>query len=148
VLVSAVSVPDQHQTSSEAFDAGAQVAEWVELWNTRDLARLDELFLADSRVTYFSSELEGLIQGPSAVRAHHEGFGFVDGGVEPEQELWVEDVRSSVFGSTAVVTAIWLFGDRAAPADSISRGPMTAVYTWADDGYRIAHMHFAEYLPE
>jgi hypothetical protein len=56
-----------------------------------------------------------LAQGFDAVRAHHEGFGFVAGGTEPDQELWVEDVRSPVFGNAAVIGAIWLFGDRAAP---------------------------------
>ena len=132
----------------QSLDADAHVEAWVELWSTRDLALVDELFLNDSSVTYFSSEREGLIQGFAAVRAHHEGFGFVDGGTEPEQELWVEDVRSSAFEGVAVVGAIWLFGDRSAPPEGISRGPMTAVYIWSGDRYRIAHMHFAEYLPD
>jgi hypothetical protein len=48
----------------------------------------------------------------------------------------VEDVRSAVFGDAAVVGAIWLFGDRSAPPKSISRGPMTIVYTWTGDRYR------------
>jgi hypothetical protein len=137
-------VPDQSQTPLDAFDADTHIAAWVELWNTRDLTRLDELFLSDSSLTYFSSEREGLIQGPAAMREHHEGFGFIAGGMEPEQELWVEDVQSSAYGKVAVVTATWLFGDRSASADSISHGPMTVVYTWADDRFRIAHMHFAD----
>jgi ketosteroid isomerase-like protein len=148
VLVPSCGPNDRPPASPEAFDAEADVAAWVELWNTRDLARVDELFVNDSSVTYFSSEREGLIEGFAAVRAHHEGFGFVEGGTEPEQELWVEGVRSAVFGNVAVVGAIWQFGDRAAPPDSISRGPMTAVYTWTGDRYRIAHMHFAEYQPD
>jgi ketosteroid isomerase-like protein len=139
------SAPDESRTVPEEFDAEAHLAAWVELWATRDLARVDELFLADSSLTYFSSEREGLIQGIAAVREHHAGFGFLDGGAEPDQELWVEELQSSVYGTVAVVTGIWLFGDRRAPPDSISRGPMTIVYTWTDDGYRIAHMHFAEY---
>jgi hypothetical protein len=118
------------------------------MWNTRDLTRVEELFLSGSSVTYFSSEREGLIQGFAAVRVHHEGFGFVEGGTEPEQELWVEEVQSVPFGTVVVVTGIWLFGDRSAPPDDISRGPMTVVYTWAGDRYRIAHMHFSEYQPD
>ena len=147
VLLAACGPTDRPQARPE-FDADTQVTAWLDMWNTRDLARVDELFLNDSSVTYFSSEREGLIQGFAALRAHHRGFGFVDGGTEPDQELWVADVRSSVYGEVAVVGAIWLFGDRSAPPDSISRGPMTAVYIWADGRYRIAHMHFAEYLPE
>ncbi|MGD2153287.1 MAG: hypothetical protein PVG79_08455 [Gemmatimonadales bacterium] len=148
VLVASCGPADRSPAPPETFDVDAQVAAWVELWNTRDLALVDELFLNDSSVTYFSSEREGLIQGFDAVRAHHEGFGFVEGGTEPDQELWVEDVWSAVFGDAAVVGAIWLFGDRAAPPESISRGPMTVVYVWAGDRYRIAHMHFAEYPPD
>lgn len=149
LLVAACGPTDSSPATPETFDADAQIAAWVELWNTRDLAGVDELFLNDSTVTYFSSEREGLIEGFAAVRAHHEGFGFVEGGREPEQELWVSDVRTSVYGDAAVVVAIWQFGDRAAPLlDSISRGPMTAVYIWAGDRYRIGHMHFAEYRPD
>ncbi|NIO33197.1 MAG: DUF4440 domain-containing protein [Gemmatimonadetes bacterium] len=148
VLIAACGPTDRPPASPETFDAESHVAAWVDLWNTGDLARVDELFLTDSSVTYFSSEREGLIEGFAAVRAHHEGFGFVDGGTQPEQELWVADVRSSMYGDVAVVGAIWQFGDRSAPVDSIQRGPMTAVYVRAGDRYRIAHMHFAEYLPD
>jgi hypothetical protein len=72
-------------------------------------------------------------------------MGFVAGGEAPAQELWVGDAHASVFGPTAVVTAKWYFGDRTAPPDSVQRGPMTAVYVWSSDRYRIAHMHFADY---
>ena len=145
VFVAACGAPNQSRTSSSAFDADAHIAAWVELWNTRDLSQVDELFLTDLRVSYFSSELDGLIRGPAAVRDHHQGFGFVEGGIEPEQELWVEDIQSSIYGSAAVVPAVWLVGDRSAHRDSISHGPMTVVYTLVDDRYRIAHIHFANY---
>jgi len=145
VFAASCSRTDQAGTSPDIFDAEAHVAAWVQLWDTYDLTRVDELFLADTSLTYFSSEREGLIQGLAAVRAHHEGFGFIEGGKEPEQELWVEDVHSSALGTAAVVKGIWFFGDRSAPRDSVSRGPMTVVYVWADDRYRIAHMHFADY---
>lgn len=117
---------------------------WVELWATYDLARVDDLFLADPRLSYFSSEKEGLMVGPSAIRAHHEGFEFVVGGRVPEQELWVDDVHVSEFGNIAVVGAMWHFGDRASPGEA-SRGPMTVVYVDEGQGPRIAHMHFADY---
>ena len=125
------------------LDVNAHVAEWVEFWGTYDLSKLDDLFLADA--TYLSSEREGLIVGLDALREHHAGFGFVDGGFEQEQELWVEDVQASAFESSAVVTAVWFFGDRGAPREGVSRGPMTAVYVWTDDGFKIAHMQFGNY---
>jgi len=133
------------------FDADAYVAAWSELWSTYDLDKVDALFLADPAPTYFSSEKEGLIVGLDAIREHHAGFGFVPGGSPPAIELWLEDVHATVFESTAVVNATWYFGDRAA-ADSgepgaVQKGPMTVVYVLDGDSYKIAHMHFAEYLP-
>ena len=130
--------------AAPAFDTDAVIASWVGLWATYDLDVVDELFLTDARVTYFSSETEGLITGIEAVREHHAGFGFVSGGVVPEQELWVEDVHATELGLTAVVGATWYFGNRDERA-SAQRGPMTAVYVADRAGYRIAHMHFATY---
>ena len=134
----------QSSVTAEPFDTNAEVGAWVHLWNTYDLSLLDDLFLTDDRVTYLSSEREGLIRGVDALRAHHEGFGFVPGGREPEQALWVDDVEATSFGPTSVVTGVWYFGDETTP-ETAQRGPMTIVYVWTADGYRIAHMHFASY---
>ena len=53
---------------------------WVELWNTYNLDMVEELFLTDDRVTYFSSEKRGLIEGYEAlirlrVRGGGQGHG-------------------------------------------------------------------------
>ncbi len=53
------------------------VQDWVEMWNTYDLDQVQRLFLDDQRLTYFSSEKEGIIRGMDAVLEHHRGFGFV-----------------------------------------------------------------------
>jgi len=79
-------------------DVQELITSWVAMWNSCDLAMVDQLFLLDSRVSYFSSEKEGLIQGIDAVRNHHVGFGFVDGGKSQENKLWVKDVQVSDFG--------------------------------------------------
>lgn len=126
------------------FDPEAHVAAWVRMWGTYDLDLVRALFLPDARVTYLSSEREGLIEGFDALIPHHEGFGFVSGGLSPESELWVEDVAGTSLGNSAVVTGVWFFGDRA-ERDAAGRGPMTVVYTLYGDEYRIAHMHFANY---
>jgi hypothetical protein len=117
----------------------------VALWTSYDLDRVDRLFLRDDRVTYFSSEKEGLIRGIENVREHHRGFGFVPGGKKAERELWVDRVESDDFGDTLVVTAIWYFGDPKKPAAENQRGPMTMVYVRAAGEYRIAHLHFGNY---
>jgi ketosteroid isomerase-like protein len=104
---------------------------------------VDRLFLQDDRVSYFSSEKEGAVIGIEAVREHHRGFGFVEGGKEQPNKLWVEELQTSAFGPTAVVTAIWFFQR---PDGTVQRGPVTMVYVKVDKEFRIAHMHFANYL--
>ena len=41
--------------SDPVFDAKL-VDAWVSIWNSYDLSKVEELFLNDSRVAYFSSE--------------------------------------------------------------------------------------------
>lgn len=88
---------------------GDLVQEWVEMWNAYDLDRVGELFLPEGRLTYFSSEAEGVIRGFGAVVEHHRGFGFVPGGQERGTRLWVEALTEDDFGSVAVLTGIWYF---------------------------------------
>ncbi|MFC1639983.1 hypothetical protein ACFL3B_04380 [Gemmatimonadota bacterium] len=132
--------------SVPAFDTDEYLSAWVNLWNTYDLSMVDDLFLTDSNVTYFSSEREGLIKGISAVRTHHEGFGFVPGGKVVEQELWVNDVHTATHGPTAIVTGVWFFGQRDNAPDNVQRGPFTFVYVIKGPEYRLAHLNFGTYL--
>ena len=132
-------------TATPAFDVERETDAWVELWRTYDLDLVDNLFLADSTVTYLSSEREGLIRGIDALREHHEGFGFISGGSPPASELWLEDMHATGHDDAVVVTAVWFFGDRAVSRDSIQRGPVTFVYVYRDDRYRIAHVQFGNY---
>ncbi len=129
--------------ASRGFDKETEVGRWVRLWNTYNLDMVDELFLQDNRVTYFSSEKKGLIRGIEAVREHHRGFGFVPGGKKPASELWLENVTADDFGDTAIVTAIWYFGDRKKTENQY--GPMTAVYVRSGNEYRIGHLNFSHY---
>ena len=125
------------------FNTEKIVGEWVKSWNTYDLNDVDRLFLLDSKLTYFSSEKQGIITGIEAVREHHKGFGFVEGGKEQPNKLWVEDLHTSTFGKTVVVTGIWFFQR---PDGSKQRGPVTIVYVNVKDEFRIAHMNFSNYL--
>jgi hypothetical protein len=125
------------------FNTEKNVGEWVKSWNTYDLNEVDRLFLQDPKLTYFSSEKQGVITGIEAVRKHHKGFGFVDGGKDQPNKLWVEDLHTSTFRTTAVVTGIWFFQR---PDGSKQRGPVTIVYVNVKDEFRIAHMNFSNYL--
>jgi len=127
------------------FNTEGLVGAWVDMWNSYDLSQVDKLFLINENVTYFSSEKEGLIIGIDAVREHHSGFDFVAGGKVQENKLWVEDLHTELYGAVAVVNGIWYFEKGPVDNRAIQKGPVTIVYAPAHDGYRIAHMHFANY---
>ena len=118
------------------------VDEWVEIWNNYNLDKVKELFLDDDRVSYFSSEKQGLIKGFDSLIEHHREFGFVDGGKENGNKLWLEDVEIEELGDTVVVKADWIFQRKG--SDKQQRGPVTIVYVKTDK-YRIAHAHFSNY---
>lgn len=136
---------DSLNSAKTSIDAEKWVEKWVKFWNTYDLNQVDELFLKDDRLTYFSSEKEGAILGIDAVREHHKGFGFVAGGKEQSNKLWVEDLHYAEFDSLEVVTGIWFFQRS---DGSKQRGPVTIVYIRKDDQLRIAHMNFSNYSGE
>jgi ketosteroid isomerase-like protein len=119
------------------------VADWVKFWNNYDLNQVDELFLADSRVSYFSSEREGVVRGIEAMRRHHEGFGFVKDGKTSGNRLWLDNLDANVFGPVTIVTAIWYF--QRANSEKVQKGPVTLVYVQDGSSHRIAHGHFANY---
>ena len=126
-------------------DIQALIDSWVGMWNSYDLRMVDELFLQDSRVSYFSSEREGLILGIEAVREHHVGFGFVDGGKSQENKLWIGDVHVSEFGTAAVVAGIWYFQRASEEPAVIQKGPFTFVCVKLNQEWRLAHLNFSEY---
>ena len=71
--------------------------------------------------------------------AWHEGQGFVDGGFQPDEELWLEDTLVSDFEDSAVVTATWRFGSRIGP-DEATRGPLSMTIVRTSSGYRIVNL--------
>ena len=118
------------------------IDEWVEIWNNYDLNRVRDLFLDDERVTYFSSEKQGLIKSIDDLVIHHREFGFVEGGKDTGNKLWLEDIEIEAFGELVVVKADWIFQRKG--SDNQQRGPVTLVYVKMDR-YRIAHAHFGNY---
>ena len=122
------------------------ITRWTRFWNSYDLDELDALFVMDKRVTYFSSENQGLLRGPEALRQHHTGFGFAPGGKVSANALWLEQLAEDRLDRrTVLVTAIWCFR-RASTPDIVQRGPVSAVVIRTPRGPRIAHMNFSSYL--
>lgn len=119
------------------------VDEWVEIWNTYDLSRVPQLFLADDRVTYFSSEKQGTVRGIDDLIEHHREFGFVEGGKEQPNRLWLEDAEVDEFEGSAIVTAVWCF--ERGETGAVQKGPVTLVYVPTGEGARIAHANFGNY---
>lgn len=125
----------------------ALLDDWLAMWSRYDLDPMAELFLNDDAVTYFPSDAEGLITGFAAVRDYHEGLGFTPGGFEPEGELWLEDVTIADLGESAVIGAVWYFGNRI-ERGAAGRGPLTMLLARTASGFRISHVHFGNYAPE
>jgi len=121
----------------------ALVEAWTAFWNSYDLDAVDDLFLADSSLTYFSSEREGLLRGIAAVREHHAGFDFVPGGRTSDTRLWLEEVGIDLFADSAIVTGLWYFTRTG--EEGVQRGPVTALCVRTPAGWRIAHMNFSTY---
>ncbi len=120
--------------------------QWLKLWNSYDTNQLDDIFWNSPDLTYFSSEKKGLIKGFDQLKPHHEGFGFVAGGKTPANALWLEDVSITLHQNTAVVDAIWFFGDEQMPRDSVQQGPCTFVIVRdEEEEVKIAHVHFGNY---
>ncbi|MHA2304292.1 MAG: hypothetical protein ACXACU_02780 [Candidatus Hodarchaeales archaeon] len=123
------------------------VEDWITFWNTYNLSVIDDLFLVDSNITYFSSEKKKLIKGFEKIKNHHEGFGFVDGGKKTSTELWLEDMDIEKYQNEAIITAVWFF-KRDSQSNEVQKGPVTIVLTpikEQEGEYRIVHMHFANY---
>jgi imidazolonepropionase-like amidohydrolase len=133
-------------TGGGAATPNALLEAWLGMWRRYDLDRIDEVFVRDDALTYFASDREGLIEGIDAVREYHAGLGFVSGGFDPENELWLEQVTIADFGESAVVGAVWYFGSRVNRL-AARRGPMTMVFASTSSGFRISHLHFGSYAP-
>jgi hypothetical protein len=143
-LAVAVAACSPTLASAQADSPRALLDAWVELWGSYDLAPVYDLFVADDRLTYFSSEYEGMRRGFSTIVEHHRSLDFVEDGGPREGVIWVDDVEMVDFGSTVLIGAIWYFGNPQTP-DAAQRGPMTMLAVAEDGGYRIGHMHFATY---
>jgi ketosteroid isomerase-like protein len=116
------------------------------MWNSYDLDEVRRLFLDDSRLTYFSSEREGVIRGMDAILEHHRGFGFVSGGVSKPSRLWLEGLETDTFGDFAVVTGLWYFQADAETDALPQKGPVTFVAVWTAGEWRFVHLNFSNYF--
>jgi hypothetical protein len=85
-----------------------------------------------------------VIEGFGAVLEYHRGLGFIAGGFDPPNELWLERVMIADFEDSAVVTAVWQFGNRLTRRTS-GRGPLTMVIARTAAGFRISHVAFGNY---
>jgi len=120
---------------------------WLRAWRRYDLDGLADVLLQDRALTYFANDEEGTLEGFDAVRAYYEGLGFVSGGFQPENELWLQDVLVADFEETAVISAVWHFGSRLMRTDA-ARGPFSMVVVRTSSGYRISHVNMGNYAPE
>ena len=131
------------ETNKIEFNTDSITGKWINMWNTYELSDVFSLFMNDPILTYFSSEKEGLIKGFNAVLKHHEDFGFVEGGKESTNILWLEDIYTNIQWPVVIVTAIWYFKNK--ESEDVQKGPVTMVYVQKDGEYRLMHLQFANY---
>ncbi len=117
---------------------------WLGLWRRYDTDALEDVFIVDPALTYFPSDSVGLVEGFEAVVEYHRSQGFVPGGFRPDQELWLEQTVIADFDDSAVVSAVWHFGNRVSRQD-VARGPLTLVVVRTNRGYRISHVNMGNY---
>lgn len=117
---------------------------WLALWHRYDLEALDEVFIEDPALTYFPSDSVGRLEGFDAVADWHRGQGFVSGGFRPDQQLWLESTVIADFDDSAVVSAVWHYGNRVT-MENVVRGPLTLVLIRTRRGYRISHVNMGRY---
>jgi ketosteroid isomerase-like protein len=132
--------PDRHSVRSA-------LSAWTLAWNAYDLDLAAKLFAPGPASTYFSSEKPGRIQGSDALMAHHQGFGFVPGGKVADSRLRLDECQIREDGKVAYVTGFWYFDRDVAAGGPVQRGPVTFVLLRGEDGWRIAHAHFANDPP-
>ncbi len=142
----AAATPRPSASGAGAATPNALLESWLAMWRRYDLDRVDQLFVRDDALTYFPSDRQGLIEGINEVRAYHAALGFVSGGFQPQSELWLENVTIADFGESAVIGAIWYFGNRV-NRQAAGRGPLTMVFTRTSAGYLISHVNFGNYAP-
>lgn len=134
------------QSKSPALKQVRQTMDhWVKFWNSYDLDELNQLFVTDHRLSYFSSEKAGLIQGYDQVRKHHQEFGFIPGGKKSPNRLWIKDLSVISEKDSATASATWYFKK---PKQILQFGPMTAVLIPVEETWKIIHMHFANHPPD
>lgn len=133
-----VAVTAGHESPRLALNA------WLNLWRRYDLDALDDVFLMDPALTYFASDREGVIEGWEAVRSYYEEQGFVRGGFPVTDELWLENTVITDFDESAVVSAVWRFGNRVTPEAS-GRGPFSMVIVKTNSGFRVSHVNMSNY---
>ncbi|MBT8488918.1 MAG: amidohydrolase family protein [Gemmatimonadetes bacterium] len=136
-------VGEEEPTSGPASPQEA-LQYWLGLWRRYDTDDLADVFLVDPAMTYFPSDSVGLVEGFEALVEYHRTQGFVSGGLRPDQELWLEDTVITDFDESAVVSAVWHYGNRVSRA-GVARGPLTLVVTRTSNGYRISHVNMGNY---
>lgn len=135
---------DGGETASGPASPQEAVEYWLGLWRRYDADALGDVFLVDPAMTYFPSDSVALVEGFDAVAEYHRSQGFVSGGLRPDQELWLEDTVIADFDESAVVSAVWHFGNRVSRTD-VARGPLTLVVVRTSRGYRISHVNMGNY---
>lgn len=122
-------------------DLDILTAKWVKMWNTYDLDEIRNLFHPE--ITYFSSERISLLKGIPEIIELHKMFGFVEGGKQSENKLWLDEENFSLTPEGAgIVSGIWIFEKG---TGEVQKGPMSFVCTKQNGDFSIIHMNVGNF---
>ncbi len=138
---------DLIRTEPDLGSAGSTLTAWTLSWNLYDLDLVRRLFEPSRKMTYFSSEKPGRIQGLNGLLEHSKSFGFVPGGKVSDNRLWLNSFNVLGAEDMALATAFWYFDRDVAGPGPVQKGPVTFVFVRDGESWKIVHAHFSNDPP-
>jgi hypothetical protein len=135
------------RTEPDLGSAGSTLTAWTLSWNLYDLDLARRLFEPSRKMTYFSSEKPGRIQGLNGLLEHSKSFGFVPGGKVADNRLWLDSFNVLGTEDMALAAAFWYFDRDVAGPGPVQKGPVTFVFVRDGESWKIVHAHFSNDPP-
>lgn len=131
------------------FDTREDLADWVYMWNRREMASLDSMFSSRPTPTYYAPGASELHVGLEAIADLHQDQGFHYGARGSGATMRLKDLNTHYLGDTTVVTGTWILEFTSEDSPGLHQGPLTLVYHRDEDHvWRIVHAHQGLDQPE
>jgi ketosteroid isomerase-like protein len=131
------------------FDNQADLADWVYMWNRREIAAVESMFSSKPSPTYYAPSSSDLQVGLDAIADLHRDQGFRHGAKGSGAVMRLENLHTHYLGDVTVVTGTWILEAASEESPGANQGPLTLVYRRDEDHtWRIVHAHQGLSKPE